>query len=208
MIASSLAISAGTQLGAYVIHTPLGAGGMGGVYRARDTRLGRTVAIKVLPSKASRLHLTQSVRAGGTRRRDTERRAHLKLYDIGHQDPIDCLVLEYLDGHTLADWLSRAGGRRQRAEGGHPYRERTRHFAPTRDRRSRLKARQRDADEEWREASRLRPGANYGRVLRPRGTELVYVSPDGTIIEHVRSRERLCAGSLASAVTVSHADLS
>ncbi len=101
-----MALSIGTKLGPYEIVAPLGAGGMGEVYRARDTRLDRTVAIKVLPS-----HLAAEPEA--RERFDREARAisgvsHpniCTLYDVGHQEGIDYLVMEYLEGGTLADRL-------------------------------------------------------------------------------------------------------
>jgi len=96
----------GTRLGPYEILSPLGAGGMGEVYRARDTRLDRTVAIKILPS-----HLSENPDA--RQRFDREARAISSLnhpnictlHDVGHQDGIDYLVMEYLEGETLADRL-------------------------------------------------------------------------------------------------------
>jgi eukaryotic-like serine/threonine-protein kinase len=98
-----MALTAGTKLGAYEILAPLGAGGMGEVYRARDTRLDRSVAIKVLPAH---LATQEELRA----RFEREARAvsglnhpHIcTLYDIGRQDDIDFLVMEYLEGETLA----------------------------------------------------------------------------------------------------------
>src|SRR5213082_3331181 len=96
----------GTRLGPYEIREPIGAGGMGEVYRARDTRLERVVAIKVLPAEtASRPEVRQ--------RFEREARAvsalnhpHIcTLYDIGQQDGVDYLVLEYLEGETLANRL-------------------------------------------------------------------------------------------------------
>src|SRR5262245_18629917 len=105
----SMGLHAGFRLGPYEIVAPIGAGGMGEVYRARDTRLERTVAIKVLPaSLASDPQLRE--------RFDREARAisalnhpHIcTLHDVGHQVGVDFLVLEYLDGETLADRL--AGG--------------------------------------------------------------------------------------------------
>src|SRR6266571_3668524 len=101
-----MALTSGSRLGAYEIQSPLGAGGMGEVYRARDTRLERDVAIKVLPE-----HLSQKPEA--KERFDREARAisslsHLNichLYDVGQQDGASYLVMEYLDGETLADRL-------------------------------------------------------------------------------------------------------
>jgi serine/threonine protein kinase len=98
-----MALFSGTKLGPYEILAPIGAGGMGEVYRAKDTRLDRTVAIKVLPS-----HLS----ADPERKQRFEREArtisslnhpHIcTLHDIGHQDGIDYLVMEYLEGESLA----------------------------------------------------------------------------------------------------------
>jgi eukaryotic-like serine/threonine-protein kinase len=98
-----MTLAAGKKLGPYEIMGPLGAGGMGEVYRAKDTRLDRTVAIKVLP-----LHLSADPEA--KQRFDREARsvsslAHpniCHLYDVGHQDGTDFLVMEYLEGETLA----------------------------------------------------------------------------------------------------------
>src|SRR5678815_4620913 len=97
-----MALAPGVRLGPYEIAAPIGAGGMGEVYRARDTRLDRTVAIKVLP---------ESLAADPQLRERFEREAraisslnhpHIcTLYDVGHQDGIDFLVLEYLEGETL-----------------------------------------------------------------------------------------------------------
>lgn len=96
-------LAAGSKLGPYEIVGPLGAGGMGEVYKARDTRLNRTVAIKILPS------------ADPERRQRFEREAKAiaalshpnicTLHDVGHQDGTDFLVVEYLEGETLADRL-------------------------------------------------------------------------------------------------------
>jgi eukaryotic-like serine/threonine-protein kinase len=101
-----MALLPGTRLGPHEIIEPLGAGGMGEVYRARDTRLDRTVAIKVLPG-----HLSGNEEL--RQRFDREARAisqlshpHVcALYDVGHQDGIDYLVMEYLEGETLAERL-------------------------------------------------------------------------------------------------------
>src|ERR1700730_7423869 len=98
----------GTKLGPYETLEPLGAGGMGEVYKARDTRLNRTVAIKVLPSALVahpelRQRLEREARAVSSLNHP-----HIcTLYDIGQQDGIDFLVLEYLDGETLAARLKK-----------------------------------------------------------------------------------------------------
>src|SRR2546425_1870025 len=103
-----MAIVPGTRLGPFEIIAALGAGGMGEVYRARDTRLDRTVAVKVLPD-----HFAADPQF--RERFDREARAvsqlnhpHIcTLYDIGSQDGTDFLVMEYLDGDTLADKLAK-----------------------------------------------------------------------------------------------------
>src|SRR5918994_6865782 len=106
--AANFRLSAGQKLGPYEIVAVIGAGGMGEVYRASDSRLDRTVAIKVL-----RPHLLQS--ADARQRFDREARAisslnhpHVcTLYDVGHQEGIDFLVMEYVEGETLAERLQR-----------------------------------------------------------------------------------------------------
>src|SRR5260221_1986265 len=97
-----MALTSGTKLGPYEIQSPLGAGGMGEVYRAKDTRLGRDVALKVLPESFAR-------DADRLRRFEQEARAvaalnHpniLAIYDIGEQKGTSFLVSELLEGHTL-----------------------------------------------------------------------------------------------------------
>jgi serine/threonine protein kinase len=101
-----MALTSGTKLGPYEIQSQLGAGGMGEVYRALDTRLDRTVAVKVLGS-----HLSSSVEL--KQRMEREGRAisslnhpHIcQLYDIGSQNGTDYLVMEFLEGETLAERL-------------------------------------------------------------------------------------------------------
>jgi serine/threonine protein kinase len=101
-----MALTSGTKLGPYEIQVPLGAGGMGEVYRARDTRLGRDVAIKVLPS-----HLSSDPDLKARFEREAKAISALShphichLYDIGSQDGTDFLVMELLEGETLADRL-------------------------------------------------------------------------------------------------------
>ncbi|MBV8893407.1 MAG: protein kinase [Acidobacteria bacterium] len=95
-----------TKLGPYEIQSPLGAGGMGEVYRARDTRLDRVVAIKVLAS-----HLSSSAELKQRMEREAKAISSLnhpnicQLYDIGSQDGTDYFVMEFLEGQTLADRL-------------------------------------------------------------------------------------------------------
>jgi eukaryotic-like serine/threonine-protein kinase len=101
-----MALTSGTKLGPYEIQSPLGAGGMGEVYRAKDTRLDRTVAVKILPS-----HLSSNLEAKQRFEREARAISSLNhpnictLHDIGHQDGTDFLVMEYLEGETLADRL-------------------------------------------------------------------------------------------------------
>ena len=93
-----MGLTSGTKLGPYEIASPLGAGGMGEVYRARDTRLGRAVAIKFIYKRFSpRLQ------------REAHAIAHLNhpnictLYDIGQPDGRPFLAMEYLEGQTLRE---------------------------------------------------------------------------------------------------------
>ncbi len=101
-----MTLSAGSRLGPYEIVSPLGAGGMGEVYRARDTRLDRTVAIKVLPE-----HLSASLESRQRFEREARTISQLShphicaLYDFGRDGEIEYLVMEYLEGQTLTDRL-------------------------------------------------------------------------------------------------------
>ena len=101
-------VAAGTRLGPYEIVAPLGAGGMGEVWRARDTRLDRSVAIKILPPN-------YSANAALKARFEREAKAISQLnhpnicslFDVGHENGTDFLVMELIDGETLAGRLSR-----------------------------------------------------------------------------------------------------
>src|SRR5690348_10359442 len=101
-------LPAGTRLGPYEILSPLGAGGMGEVYRARDTRLERTVAIKVLAA-----HLSSNPDLRARFEREAKAISALQhphicvLYDVGEEAGIDFLVMECLEGETLSARLSR-----------------------------------------------------------------------------------------------------
>ena len=98
----------GVKLGPYEIIAPLGAGGMGEVYRAKDTRLDRTVAIKVLPQ-----HLADTPEARQRFEREARAVSALNhpnictLYDVGSQNGAEYLVMEYLEGETLAARLEK-----------------------------------------------------------------------------------------------------
>src|SRR6516164_6828334 len=103
-----MSLALGTKLGPYEIVAPLGAGGMGEVYRARDTRLERTVAVKILPKEMS---------ADAARKQRFEREAKTisglnhpnicVLHDVGSQDGVDYLVMECVEGETLAKRLEK-----------------------------------------------------------------------------------------------------
>ena len=103
-----LSLKEGVRLGAYQILAALGAGGMGEVYKARDTRLGRTVALKILPERVSADLLARQRFEREARTVAALSHPHIcTLHDIGHQDGTDYLVMEYLDGETLAARLAR-----------------------------------------------------------------------------------------------------
>jgi eukaryotic-like serine/threonine-protein kinase len=101
-----MTIAAGSRLGPYEILSPLGAGGMGEVYRARDTRLERTVAVKVLA-----LHLSSSPESRQRFEREAKTISQLShphicaLYDVGREGETEYLVMEYLEGETLSERL-------------------------------------------------------------------------------------------------------
>ena len=103
-----MSLPAGARLGPYEIVSPLGAGGMGEVYRATDTRLSRPVAIKVLPSHLSSNPDLRERFDREARAISSLNHAHIcTLYDVGHQNGVDYLVMEYLEGETLDQRLSR-----------------------------------------------------------------------------------------------------
>src|SRR5262250_1127295 len=101
-------LAPGTKLGPYEIVSVLGAGGMGEVYRARDTRLGRDIAVKILPKEMS---------ADAVRKQRFDREAKTisglnhpnicTLHDVGSQDGVDYLVMECVEGETLAKRLEK-----------------------------------------------------------------------------------------------------
>jgi len=102
-----MTLSSGVRLGPYEIQAPLGAGGMGEVYRARDTRLGREVAIKILPEffarDPERLHrFERETRAVATLNHPNI----LAIYDVGQHESVPFLVSELLEGESLRQPLS------------------------------------------------------------------------------------------------------
>jgi Tol biopolymer transport system component len=107
--APPMALPRGTRMGPYEVLEPAGAGGMGEVYRARDLRLDRMVALKVLPS-----HLAEDV----DRQKRFEQEARIisqlnhphicAIYDVGRQDGVDFIVMEFVEGETLARRMQRA----------------------------------------------------------------------------------------------------
>jgi len=103
-----MSLPSGTKLGPYEILAPVGAGGMGEVYRATDTRLNRTVAVKILPP-----HLAEKPEARERFEREARAISQLshanicQLYDLGQQDGIHYIVMEYLEGETLATRLAK-----------------------------------------------------------------------------------------------------
>ncbi|MBK5292408.1 MAG: protein kinase [Acidobacteriia bacterium] len=101
-------LSAGEKLGPYEILSPLGAGGMGEVYKARDTRLDRFVAIKVLPEHiAKREDLRQRFEREARAVASLNHPHICVLHDIGNQDGTGYMVLEYMEGETLAARITR-----------------------------------------------------------------------------------------------------
>src|SRR5215469_947495 len=101
-------LASGTKLGPYEVQSPLGAGGMGEVYQARDTRLDRSVAVKILPA-----HLSEKPEFAERFEREARTISSLNhpnichLHDVGEQGGVRYLVMELLEGETLADRLRR-----------------------------------------------------------------------------------------------------
>jgi eukaryotic-like serine/threonine-protein kinase len=112
-----MALSPGDRLGSYVVVSPLGAGGMGEVYKARDEKLDRFVALKIL-------HTTRATNASFRDRFAREARAIAALthpnivtvHSIEEHDGSPFLTMELVEGRTLAELISRAGRKRQKAE--------------------------------------------------------------------------------------------
>src|SRR5512142_2343478 len=104
-----MTLAAGSKLGPYEILAPIGAGGMGEVYRARDSRLDRIVAVKVLPA-----HLSDSPDVRQRFEREARTISQLShphicaVYDVGREGDVEFLVMELLEGETLAERLGRS----------------------------------------------------------------------------------------------------
>ena len=103
-----MSLKRGTKLGPYEIVAPIGAGGMGEVYKAKDTRLDRTVAIKVLPSHVASNPEVRQRFEREARAVSSLNHPHIcTLYDIGSENGIDFMVMELIEGDTLADRLKK-----------------------------------------------------------------------------------------------------
>src|SRR5262249_36107593 len=105
---TGMPLVAGTRLGPYEILAPLGAGGMGEVYRARDTRLGREIALKVLPDDVAadpgrRQRFEQEARAGSALNHPNI----LSIYDFGSEQGLVYMVSELVDGDSLREVIDR-----------------------------------------------------------------------------------------------------
>src|SRR5213592_3819536 len=101
-------LTSGSRLGPYEIVSRIGAGGMGEVFKARDTRLDRSVAIKVLPHEfADNVQLKLRLEREAKTISQLNHPNICTLHDVGHENGIDYLVLEYLEGETLADRIAR-----------------------------------------------------------------------------------------------------
>ena len=107
-VVNSMELAPGTELGHYKLVRLIGAGGMGEVYQATDTRLDRTVAIKVLPS-----HVADNLQARERFEREARTISQLNhphictLYDVGQENGVDFLVMEHIEGETLAERLEK-----------------------------------------------------------------------------------------------------
>ena len=103
-----MVLADGTRLGPYEILSPIGAAGIGEAYRAKDTRVDRTVAITVLPSNLSSEDELRQRFERDAKAVSSLNHPHIcRVYDVGQQDGVDYLVMEYLEGETLATRLTK-----------------------------------------------------------------------------------------------------
>src|SRR5687768_434095 len=103
-----MTLAAGKRLGPYEIVSRIGAGGMGEVFRARDTRLDRTVAVKTLPpALSSNAHMRERLQREARAISSLSHPNICALFDVGEQDGVHYLVMEHLEGETLAERLER-----------------------------------------------------------------------------------------------------
>src|SRR5271165_1434616 len=101
-------LAPGTKFGPYEVLAPLGTGGMGEVYRAKDTRLDRIVAIKILPAEFSADPISRQRFEREAKTISSLNHPHIcVLYDLGQQDGIDYLVMECVEGETLSRRLEK-----------------------------------------------------------------------------------------------------
>src|SRR5215467_8855629 len=108
IITPIMSLAPGQKLGPYEVISPLGAGGMGEVYRARDTRLERIVALKILPKEFSCDPVRKQRFEQEAKTISSLNHPHIcVLHDVGHQDGIDFLVMECVEGETLAKRLEK-----------------------------------------------------------------------------------------------------
>ncbi len=103
-----MALTSGARVGPYEVVSPLGTGGMGEVYRARDTRLERLVALKILPASGASPRQIERFHREARAISRVEHRHICTLHDIGQHDGLVFLVMELLDGETLATRLEQA----------------------------------------------------------------------------------------------------
>jgi hypothetical protein len=194
-------LAPGTRLGVYEVTMLLGAGGMGRVYKARDTRLDRAVALKVLSET-----LVRDSRARTFIEREAKAISRLNhphictLYDIGHHEGIDYLVMEFLAGQTVREQLDHGPFTPDMAiRCGRQIAEAYGRGASMRSPARRPEAEQRDGDGEWRESARLRsvPAAR----LRPDRRCVVDRDP-GAVASERPGRFRTCHPSSSKGIQV------